>query len=102
MGVGCILYRNCISRPTEVDSLGGLIFVCSLCMDSMEKAPYTRTRKCKYGVRNETEHGNVSSQKHYESPKLAIRCKMEFSDIVVIGSVGRSNFGKDAGGRLSD
>ena len=27
MGAGCILHRNCISRPTKVDALGGLIFV---------------------------------------------------------------------------
>ena len=28
MDVGCILYRNCISRPAKVDTLGGLVFVC--------------------------------------------------------------------------
>ena len=40
MGVGCILYRNCISRPTEVDTLGGLIFVCFFWICSMEKQLY--------------------------------------------------------------
>ena len=37
MGVGCILYRNCISRPTEVGALGGLIFVCFLGIYDVEK-----------------------------------------------------------------
>ena len=40
MGVGCILYRNYISRPTKVDALGGLIFVCFFWICSMEKQLY--------------------------------------------------------------